>query len=195
MTDQVKPQPLLSDEEIQDQLRPFEDMVVIDSELDVEVNLAFFKAVCAQAKLAALPRSEPKEAGDEYEGGTAKGWYEAWNRENDAWQKMVQHHEELEEAVKVMLKDGMKPTEYLEAMEKVRRILAIEGSAPAKSAPEAEGVRALVKAIKEAAWYRGTEGGMDRDWEENAEGVEPIALDATEIWPAYQAVKAALGDL
>lgn len=145
--------------------------------------------------IAALPRSEPKEAGDEYEGDTAKGWYEAWNRENDAWQKMVQHHEELEEAVKVMLKDGMKPTEYLEAMEKVHRILAIEGSAPAKSAPEAEGVRALVKAIKEAAWYRGTEGGMDRDWEENAEGVEPIALDATEIWPAYQAVKAALGDL
>ena len=50
MTDQVKPHPLLSDEEIQDQLRPFEDMVVIDSELDVEVNLAFFKALCAQAK-------------------------------------------------------------------------------------------------------------------------------------------------
>ncbi len=62
-----------------------------------------------------------------YDGQTAKEWAEAWDRENERWQAICRHHEELEDAVKAMLKEGLKPAEYLEAMAKVKAILAQEG--------------------------------------------------------------------
>lgn len=60
-----------------------------------------FPKLCRMA-LAAL--AVPQEGVNaEYEGDTAKGWYEAWDRENDAWQALVAHHTEVEDATKIGL--------------------------------------------------------------------------------------------
>lgn len=98
--------------------------------------------------------------GELHDGQTAKEWAEAWDRENDAWQAMVQHHEELESAVKVFMHNVVEGHGWAEDLNVLDRILKVEGSAPKASSTERDRLRdAVVEKAREA--YRNTSPG---DW-------------------------------
>ncbi len=56
-----------------------------------------------QAALTLEAKPQPTQEAT-YDGQTAQELAEAWDRENDRWQAIVMHHEELETAVKKLLK-------------------------------------------------------------------------------------------
>ncbi len=135
------------------------DKMLSEAEIDaIENSWAGANIVlklCAQAKLA-IPKPRQDAGRVEYDGQTAQEWAEAWDRENDRWQAIVMHHEELETAVKKLLKflkmRYPNMNTKFPGLPEVEKIMAQTGDNPAltlEAKPQTDN-RGLVEAVEYA---------------------------------------------
>ncbi len=80
-----------------------------------------------KARLAVSPREAKAGTVETYDGQTAKEWHDAWNEADDRWQALVEHHTNLEDAVKALLKTGPEAEAWTLAEMEVQRILDQKG--------------------------------------------------------------------